>query len=102
MDRLLTCYNDASHFRPARRGAVTDLPEALPMILKTDRLILRDFVAEDLAAMLAYWSDLRYQRFYPETTPAEVQARVRTLVQWFLDAQRAQPRRKFQLAITLP
>lgn len=69
------------------------------MEIKTKRLILREFVMEDWPEVLAYQSDPRYQRFYPFTdkTPEEAQA----FVQMFLDQQKEQPRRKFQLAAML-
>lgn len=69
------------------------------MELTTERLILREFKAEDWPAVLAYQEDPRYLRYYPweERTPRAVQAFVRA----FLDQQRERPRTKFQLAITL-
>lgn len=70
------------------------------MKITTPRLILRDFVADDWRAVLAYQSDPRYLRYNPWTERAE--ADVRAFVQMFLDQQAQQPRRKFQLAITLP
>lgn len=65
----------------------------------TERLILREFVPEDWAQVLAYQSDPRYLRFYAWTTrtPKEVQ----TFVQMFVAQQREAPRSKFQLAVTL-
>ena len=69
------------------------------MELVTERLILREFRGDDWPAILAYQSDPLYLRYYEwtERTPEAVQA----LVQMFLDQQREQPRRKFQLAVTL-
>lgn len=69
------------------------------MQLATERLILREFRESDWPEVLAYQQDPRYLRFNPwtERTPAEVQA----FVQMFLDQQRAQPRLKYQLALTL-
>ena len=49
--------------------------------------------------MLAYQRDPRYLRLYPWTYHTE--ADVRDFVQEFVDQQTEQPRRKFQLAITL-
>jgi len=69
------------------------------MRIHTERLVLRDFVADDWPAVLAYQRDPRYLRFYPWTDRTE--AEVRDFVQMFLDQQSEQPRRKFQLAITL-
>ena len=69
------------------------------MELHTDRLILREFVPADWTEVLAYQRDPRYLRYYEWTdrTPDEVQR----FVQMFLDQQAEQPRRKFQLAVTL-
>lgn len=69
------------------------------MKITTPRLVLREFVFEDWPAVLAYQSDPRYLHYYPwlDREPEQVQA----FVQAFLDQQREQPRRKFQLAITL-
>ena len=73
--------------------------ECNPMKLVTDRLELREFVEADWAAVLAYQRDARYLRYYPWTdrTPDDV----RNFVGMFLDWQREQPRRRFQLAIML-
>lgn len=70
------------------------------MHLRTERLILRDFVADDWQAVLAYQKDPRYLQFYPWRDRSEED--VRAFVQMFLDQQTEEPRRKFQLAITLP
>jgi ribosomal-protein-alanine N-acetyltransferase len=70
------------------------------MHIVTERLILRDYEADDWRAVMAYQNDKRYLRFYPWTERPE--AEVRAFVQMFLDWQAEQPRRKFQLAITLP
>lgn len=69
------------------------------MELTTEQLILRDFTEQDWPAVLAYQSDPRYLRYYAWAgrTAEEVQA----FVQMFLDHQKAQPRFKFQLAVTL-
>lgn len=69
------------------------------MEITTARLILREFTLDDWPEVLAYHSDLRYQRYYPDIdrTPEEAQA----FVKMFLDQQAEQPRRKFQLAVTL-
>lgn len=68
------------------------------MRIATERLVLREFVAEDWPAVLAYQRDPRYLLFYPSTNRTE--AVVQDFVQMFLDQQAEQPRRKFQLAIT--
>ncbi len=69
------------------------------MRIETERLILREFVAQDWPAVLAYQRDPRYLQFYPLTNRTE--AEVRDFVQMFLNQQSEIPRRKFQLAITL-
>lgn len=69
------------------------------MKITTDRLVLREFVADDWRELLEYQSDPRYLRFYAWTqrTAEDVQAFVHRFVDW----QREQPRTRFQLAITL-
>jgi RimJ/RimL family protein N-acetyltransferase len=69
------------------------------MQLLTSRLILREFTADDWTAVLAYQSEPLYLRYYPwqERTAADVQV----LVQMFLGQQRAEPRLKYQFAVTL-
>ncbi|HEU0021253.1 MAG TPA: GNAT family protein [Dehalococcoidia bacterium] len=70
------------------------------MHIVTDRLVLKEFLFDDWSAVLEYQRDPRYLQFYPwtERTATEVQEFVRM----FLDQQAEQPRRKFQLAVTLP
>ena len=70
------------------------------MKITTARLVLRDFVADDWRAVQVYQSDARYLRFNPWT--ARPEAEVRAFVQRFISHQSQDPRRKFQLAITLP
>ena len=69
------------------------------MIIETPRLRLREFVAEDWPAVLAYQTDPRYLRYYPwmGRTEADVRAFVAQFVGW----QAEEPRIKFQLAVTL-
>jgi RimJ/RimL family protein N-acetyltransferase len=67
--------------------------------LVTERLILREFQADDWPAVLAYQADPRYLRYYAWTGRTEEEARA--FVQIFLDQQQAQPRTKYQLAVTL-
>jgi ribosomal-protein-alanine N-acetyltransferase len=69
------------------------------MKLTTQRLILREFVAEDWPTVLAYQSDPRYLRYYEWTERTE--ADVRSFVQRFVDRQAEEPRLKYQLAITV-
>lgn len=65
----------------------------------TERLVLREFVAEDWPAVLAYQRNPDYLRYYAweDRTPAEA----RRFVQQFLDQQTEHPRLKYQFAITL-
>lgn len=65
----------------------------------TDRLVLREFAADDWADVLAYQRDPRYLRFYPWSDRTEADAR--EFVRMFIDQQREEPRCRFQLAITL-
>jgi ribosomal-protein-alanine N-acetyltransferase len=69
------------------------------MILTTERLILRDFVEADWAAVLAYQQDPLYLRYneWTERTPEAV----REFIQMFMDHQAQEPRIKFQFAVTL-
>ena len=68
------------------------------MLLQTERLILREFVAGDWPDLLAYKSDPRYLRFNPEREGSE--ARAREFVVMWLEQQAQLPRTQFQLAIT--
>ncbi len=70
------------------------------MILRTERLVLREFAESDWPAVLAYQSDPRYLRYYHWATRTEVD--VRAFVAMFISWQEARPRTKFQLAITIP
>jgi [ribosomal protein S5]-alanine N-acetyltransferase len=69
------------------------------MQIMTERLVLRDFRAEDWQAVHAYQNDPRYLRYYAwtERTPEAV----RDFIQMFLDHQQSEPRLKFQLVIEL-
>lgn len=69
------------------------------MEIVTARLRLREFVADDWSAVLAYQSDPRYLRYYELTGQTEQGAR--DFVAMFLAQQQGQPRIKFQLAVTL-
>jgi RimJ/RimL family protein N-acetyltransferase len=70
------------------------------MEIRTERLLLREFVESDWQAVLAYQRDPRYLRFYPSDDRSEDE--VRRFVQMFVDNQRVQPRIKYQLAVVLP
>lgn len=67
------------------------------MQITTERLRLREFAQDDWRAVLDYQRDPRYLRYYPWSDRTEDDARA--FVQMFLDWQREQPRRRFQLAI---
>ena len=69
------------------------------MDIETSRLRLREFVEGDWPAVLAYQSEPRYLRFYvwTERTEEDVRAFVARFVAW----QAAEPRLRFQLAVTL-
>lgn len=69
------------------------------MIIETPRLRLREFVEEDWPAVLAYQTDPRYLTYYPWTQRTEKD--VRAFVAQFVAWQAAEPRIKFQLAVTL-
>lgn len=69
------------------------------MLLRTERLLLREFVEDDWPAVLAYQRDPRYLRFYPWTERTEADAR--EFIGRFLDWQREHPRVRFPRAITL-
>jgi RimJ/RimL family protein N-acetyltransferase len=65
--------------------------------LERDRLLLRDFCAEDVAAYQRYHADPRYLQYYaPEVADPE---HAKTLVETFVDSAQAKPRRDFTLAI---
>ena len=70
------------------------------MVMNTARLLIREFGLEDWRDVLAYQRDPCYLRFY--TWSDRTEGEVRDFVQVFLDQQVEQPRRKFQLAISLP
>ena len=70
------------------------------MEIQTERLLLRDFVAGDWPAVMAYQVQPEYLRYYAWTDRTETE--VQAFVQRFIQYQRARPRIKFQLAITLP
>lgn len=69
------------------------------MEIATERLLLREFCPGDWVAVHAYQQDSRYFEFYEWTERTEED--VRAFVQKFVDQQAEEPRRKFQLAVTL-
>ena len=69
------------------------------MILRTERLVLREFIANDWTPTFAYQSDPRYLRFYERDGITERQCQA--LVYQFILWQGETPRSKAQLAITL-
>jgi ribosomal-protein-alanine N-acetyltransferase len=69
------------------------------VILRTERLVLREFAVGDWVATHAYECDPRYLRFYERDAVTERQAQA--LVYAFITWQGEQPRSKVQLAITL-
>jgi ribosomal-protein-alanine N-acetyltransferase len=80
----------------------TPRPVAEPFTaIVTDHLVLRDFVAGDLDAMLAYQSDPRYLRYYSAERAERIAEDAHRLLEMFLTAQVKQPRTAFQLAMTL-
>jgi RimJ/RimL family protein N-acetyltransferase len=70
------------------------------VVIRTARLILRDFLESDWQAVHAYQNDPRYLKFYTweGRSPQEVQQFIGRFIGW----QAEVPRRCFQLAITLP
>ena len=70
------------------------------MKVTTSRLVLREIETDDWPVVFEYENDERYLRYYVWTERSESLVRdyVRMLVDWRFE----QPRRKFQLAITLP
>jgi RimJ/RimL family protein N-acetyltransferase len=71
------------------------------MELETERLILREYVADDWQAVLRYQADARYWRFYHDAGTRGSEAGARAFVQTFIAWQREQPRTRYQLAVTL-
>jgi ribosomal-protein-alanine N-acetyltransferase len=69
------------------------------MELRTERLILREFVPEDWRAVYAYQNDPRYLEFYEWEHRTESDAKA--FVQMMIDQQCETPRTKFQWALVL-
>src|SRR5438874_10130911 len=70
------------------------------MMLRTERLVLRELEEGDWPAVLSYQSNPRYLRYYDWTHRTE--ADVRDFVRTFVGQRQERPRTKFQLAISLP
>lgn len=69
------------------------------MVIKTERLVLRDFKQTDLFAYQTLCSHPDFQQFYSEDAPPE---KIKQLLEMFLGWAAEQPRTKFQFAIELP
>jgi [ribosomal protein S5]-alanine N-acetyltransferase len=69
------------------------------MQIETERLILREFVTSVTEAMVAIHSDPRYRTYYPPHDDYRLEAE--EFVERFIGFQLAQPRIKFQMAVTL-
>jgi RimJ/RimL family protein N-acetyltransferase len=70
------------------------------MLIRTERLVLREYTDQDWPSVLTYQSDLRYVRYYPWT--GRDAATVKDFVDRFIAWQTDEPRDVLQLAITLP
>ena len=70
------------------------------MQITTERLVLREFGADDWRAVLDYQRDPLYLRYYPWEERSEADARA--FVGMFRGWQSEMPRRRFQLAIVHP
>jgi ribosomal-protein-alanine N-acetyltransferase len=70
------------------------------MEIRTERLLLREFVAADWQDVMDYQTDPRYLQFYAWESRTDQD--VQWFVRMFLDMQTEKPRTKYQLAITLP
>jgi RimJ/RimL family protein N-acetyltransferase len=69
------------------------------MEIRTERLVLRDFVPDDSDAYFAVQNDPRWLRYYEWTERSRADAS--ELFERFIGWQREDPRIKFQLAVTL-
>ena len=69
------------------------------MILRTERLVLREFTADDWSAIFAYQNHPGYLRFYERDAVTERQSQA--LTYQFILWQGEQPRSRAQLAIAL-
>ena len=73
--------------------------DGFPVRIRTQRLELRDFVFDDVEAVLSYQSSEDYLRYYPWESRSRLG--VETLVERFIAWQHERPRTRFQVAITL-
>jgi len=69
------------------------------MILRTERLLLREFNTADFSEVFDYQNDSHYLRYYPWSVRTFLE--VKNVVQSFIDQQHERPRTKFQLSIIL-
>lgn len=70
------------------------------MVLRTERLVLREFTDADWRAVYAYQNDPRYLEYYEWEHRSEQD--VKAFIQRFIAQQQESPRIKYQLAIVLP
>jgi len=70
-----------------------------PMRIETQRLILREFMFDDVDAVLEYQSTEEYLRYHPWESRSRLG--VETLIERFIGWQHERPRTRHQLAITL-
>jgi len=85
-----------------RRGLIRALDgrKVRMLVIRTQRLILRDFQYDDFQAYGKLRSTLHFQRFYPEEDASL--EKVEQLLGMFITWANEQPRQRFQLAVTLP
>ena len=67
------------------------------MQIATDRLLLREYVPDDLQALLTYHADSRQREFYgpQEGTPEQLRTLLDQFITWAVEI----PRRNYQLAV---
>lgn len=70
------------------------------MIIRTERLLLREFNQDDWRDTLKYQTNPQYLTYYPWDDRTDMD--VREFIQKFVDWQGEKPRTKYQLAITFP
>lgn len=74
-------------------------PRNQALIIETNRLLLRNFAAEDADAYCSLTSEPKYQRFYSEEDCSEEKSR--RLVEMFVAQSLEQQRTKYQMAVVL-